>query len=861
MAKSHRPVALFNIVPLAWPYWAWGMGPTGWALLAVVLAGGYLWNVFVLAGLLLMLGQTDRVGQRSLLAYAFWVTLAGGLADVAHALLVDGLLRQVDFLTVPDPLGIIVSTLGLPAILILLANLALCLVLLRLSPRHSFAVALGMAALTVPWLALGAIDVGRQIVAREALTGFLASIGLLALTPWLLHGVAVWARSRRRSRALVQSLALALVTLTLAGIGLGSCQAPLAGQEGGLPGELAFAARERVYLMDGGSGQKRVLTGSTGDLIAWEPGSEGILVQRQAAGDANPPIYLLSTRDGSYTQLAGGRVLANAWSSDGRSLLFTVDRANQESLVMRLRLGEAPAEVGDGAAPTWSPDGKRIALSVKQGGRAQVWVCHPDGSDRIQLTSDGGENPTWSPDGGYIAYTFSSRVYVMDSDGLGKRQLTTGVELFDQSPLLAWSPDGGRLAYANFRPALSSQPSVIYVVNVDSSDKTKISGSYQPPLAWSPNGEWLATVRNDEIWGIFLPATRTAGSAPQERRLSPGTGFVWGGDRPRIMVKPAPTYPPTPTPVPLPPAVVESPDILVINPRNTTTMYAGTSQGVIKRTESGGWVAAAVGILFPLRVRAIALDPTNPSVLYAGTDGERSEQGGTLYRSVDGGARWTATKLKNLDVYAILVDLLSPSIVYAGTLKGVYKSVDAGANWQAAGAGLKTTAVQALAIDPTPPKGVTPGASLTLYAGTRQGEIYRSTDGAATWALVGSADVPVTSITASAKPGVVFAATAEGLYRTSDGGAHWAPMAGGIWKFKLDGVVVDPKKPDVVYVVGPRGIFKSPDGGDNWGPVGFGLAGTQPTTLAIDPNDNLLLYAGTDKGVFKSTNMGITWDR
>ena len=50
------------------------------------------------------------------------------------------------------------------------------------------------------------------------------------------------------------------------------------------------------------------------------------------------------------------------------------------------------------------------------------------------------------------------------------------------------------------------------------------------------------------------------------------------------MIRPAPSYPPTPTPTPLPPAVVESPDAMVVNPKNTTTLYAGTPQGLVKRT-------------------------------------------------------------------------------------------------------------------------------------------------------------------------------------------------------------------------------------------------------------------------------------
>jgi photosystem II stability/assembly factor-like uncharacterized protein len=485
-----------------------------------------------------------------------------------------------------------------------------------------------------------------------------------------------------------------------------------------------------------------------------------------------------------------------------------------------------------------------------------MWALYPDGSDPIQLTTDGGENPVWSPDGEHIAYTFNSRVYVMDADGGDKRQLTTGEELFDQSPALAWSPDGKRLAYAHFLPPQGFRPTVIYVVSLAANTKVRFSGDYQPPLGWSPDSAWLAMERRGEIWGIDV-------SSYQERRLSPGDSFAWGGAGPPVVIRPAPNYPPTPTPTPLPPAVVESPDAMVVNPKNTTTIYAGTPQGLVKRTLSGGWVASGVGMVYPLRVRAIALDPGNPSVVYAGTDGERSQQGGAVYKSLDGGGRWAATSLRDVDVYALAVDPLDANSIYAGTGKGVYKSTNAGASWQPASSGLKTSAVQTLLIDATPPPaGGGARRSLTLYAGTRQGEIYKSVDGAANWTVQSAGDAPLTALALSPlRPSIVFAASGEGLYRSKDAGLLWQLLAGGIWKFKLDSVVIDPKNPLVVYAAGPAGVFKTTDGGENWGPAIIGLVGTQPTVLVIDPGDPAILYVGTDKGVFRSGNAGVTWER
>ena len=59
---------------------------------------------------------------------------------------------------------------------------------------------------------------------------------------------------------------------------------------------------------------------------------------------------------------------------------------------------------------------------------------------------------------------------------------------------------------------------------------------------------------------------------------------------------------------------------LAIDPTTPATLYAGTSgDGVFKSTDSGGtWAAANTG-LTTLHVNALAIDPATPATLYAGT--------------------------------------------------------------------------------------------------------------------------------------------------------------------------------------------------------------------------------------------------
>ena len=69
---------------------------------------------------------------------------------------------------------------------------------------------------------------------------------------------------------------------------------------------------------------------------------------------------------------------------------------------------------------------------------------------------------------------------------------------------------------------------------------------------------------------------------------------------------------------------------------------------------------------------------------------------------------------------ALAIDPSAPATLYAGTGGGVFKSTNGGGSWTAINAGLITSSVHALAIDPSAPA--------TLYAGT-SGGVFKSTNG------------------------------------------------------------------------------------------------------------------------------------
>jgi photosystem II stability/assembly factor-like uncharacterized protein len=116
-------------------------------------------------------------------------------------------------------------------------------------------------------------------------------------------------------------------------------------------------------------------------------------------------------------------------------------------------------------------------------------------------------------------------------------------------------------------------------------------------------------------------------------------------------------------------------------------------------------------------VGALAIDPSAPATLYAGTyaSNDLTLDGG-VFKSTNGGQSWTAVSagLTIPSVLALAIDPSVPETLYAGTDgDGVFETANGGRSWTDFNAGLTNTRVRALAIDPS--------ASAVIYAGTDGG--------------------------------------------------------------------------------------------------------------------------------------------
>ena len=99
----------------------------------------------------------------------------------------------------------------------------------------------------------------------------------------------------------------------------------------------------------------------------------------------------------------------------------------------------------EGGEPSWSPDGRRIALSW---GDAGIAVMNADGSGLRHIRRREGMTPMWSPDGRRIAFTTPRAVWTIGADGRGLRRVAALRHGIDPAREHDWSQDGRRIVFS-----------------------------------------------------------------------------------------------------------------------------------------------------------------------------------------------------------------------------------------------------------------------------------------------------------------------------------------------------------------------------------------------------------------------------
>jgi photosystem II stability/assembly factor-like uncharacterized protein len=316
--------------------------------------------------------------------------------------------------------------------------------------------------------------------------------------------------------------------------------------------------------------------------------------------------------------------------------------------------------------------------------------------------------------------------------------------------------------------------------------------------------------------------------------------------------------------IPGPGPFAARPQSLVIDPQNTSTIYALTGLGLFRSTDGG----ATWNLYFRERaipVSSLVMDPLNPGTIYADryktTDagmswvplgsgtvalaidpqmpwtvygGVVTEEYCQISKSVDGGGTWVATRSPVGCVSAMAIDQQNLSTLYAGTDRGVYKSTDGGTTWSAMNSGLRG-AVIALAVDPL--------SSGVLYA-SAGGGVFKSMDGGASWSSAGLMQASYMLAIDPQDTSTIYAATSSGLFQSTDAGATWQDLL----STPVYAVAVSPQRAGTLYAGTDGGPLASTDGGASWSPIPGGPDHIR--VLALDPQDPNTVHAGGPAGLF-----------
>jgi photosystem II stability/assembly factor-like uncharacterized protein len=320
---------------------------------------------------------------------------------------------------------------------------------------------------------------------------------------------------------------------------------------------------------------------------------------------------------------------------------------------------------------------------------------------------------------------------------------------------------------------------------------------------------------------------------------------------------------------------------IIIHPTIPATIWVGSLGGGVWKTTNGGtsWSTTTDFMMANLVVACMAIDPTNPDVLYAGT-GEvvasvfgDTLQGNGVFKTTNGGSTWTqlASTANNPDFYWVNRLAISPTnnqILLAATAKGIFQSTNGGETWTRR---LTSCCVKDVRFHPSD--------GTKCIASDSLGRAFYSINGGVNWYDANGFPQGAGRIElayAKSNPAIVYAQAQAQIFRSTDGGQTYAVRSpliregGGSW---ANALWVDPTNPNIL-VAGGVNLWRSTDGGTTVTQISdrarHPLAPPTPRGTFRDsvhadqhvivnhPNYNgtsAIVYFGNDGGIYRTDNV------
>lgn len=339
---------------------------------------------------------------------------------------------------------------------------------------------------------------------------------------------------------------------------------------------------------------------------------------------------------------------------------------------------------------------------------------------------------------------------------------------------------------------------------------------------------------------------------------------------------------------------------IAVHPTNTDTYLVGVaSGGIFKTTNAGSNWYPVFDENASLAVSSIVYDPSNTSVLYAGTGDKANSSysfiGNGIHKSTDGGETWNYFGLDNAKIInKIIVHPTNSLIIYAASIgnyftrdnnKGIYRTTNGGADWQQVLYVDNETGFSDIHLHPSAPNTLFATSfrrfrnNQTSIVSGNSVKIYKSTNGGTDWNIL-QTNLPnyktckIIMNIAPSNPNKLYAAYIDstlnlmGVYKSTNGGNNWTECAmnnidwgmyGGFgWYFHK--LAIHPTNEDKIYLCGVD-LYSSSDGGQNWEiaapPWYYYEVHADKHDMVYVNNGKYLL--STDGGLYMSNDGGINY--
>ncbi len=312
---------------------------------------------------------------------------------------------------------------------------------------------------------------------------------------------------------------------------------------------------------------------------------------------------------------------------------------------------------------------------------------------------------------------------------------------------------------------------------------------------------------------------------------------------------------------------------IAIDPRNPSVVYVGAAAGGIWKTLNGGGSWEPIfdfqnGIGFG----SITLDPKNPDIIYAATGEAVLNSAAPMYysagvfKSADAGDSWKSIGLSNVGAFSkIYVHPKNSNLIVAGGVGvhgGFYVSKDAGVSWE------KSDALDKSVSDIS----IIPDDENEYFVGILGGGVYHTTDLGETWTAKNQgfpAGIGRVSVQAAPSDCDILWALMEikgvgKIFKSENRGETWTMSHNGDSDFfRGQGwynnyIMVHPENSDIAFA-GGIDLWKTDDG-SYWRNITHGYGGgsvhVDHHCGAFNPQKPSEIYIGNDGGVYKSQNLG-----